>query len=76
MDGLRDGTPAAPDRGAPLCSFKQTSRILAGFPDDRFGALAAGGAGGDATLAGLRLARERGWTAPRPGASAEGDGRG
>ena len=35
--------------------------MLAGFPDGRAD---EGPAAGPATLAGLRLARERGWTAP------------
>jgi NADH-quinone oxidoreductase subunit E len=35
--------------------------VLAGFPDDHAD---EGPAGGPATLVGLRIARERGWTAP------------
>ncbi len=64
VDGLRAGTPAAPSRGAAaVCSFKEVSRVLAGFPDGR----ADEGVGaGEATLAGTRLAAERGWTAPSP----------
>jgi NADH-quinone oxidoreductase subunit E len=60
VDGLRSGADVAPTRGAPrLCTWKQASRILAGFPDDQ----AAGGhTAGDASLAGLRLAKEQGWT--------------
>ena len=27
-----------PTRGAPLCTFRETARILAGFPDQRPGA--------------------------------------
>jgi hypothetical protein len=42
-----------------LCTWKQASRILAGFPDDQ----ATGGhTTGDPSLAGLRKAREQGWT--------------
>ena len=62
VDGLRAGQPPAPTRGAPLCTFKQTARILAGLPDPD--AAAGQGATGDATLAGLRVARERGMEAP------------
>jgi NADH-quinone oxidoreductase subunit E len=62
VDGLRAGQPPAPTRGAPLCTFKQTARILAGLPDPE--AAAAQGQVGDATLAGLRVARERGMQAP------------
>jgi NADH-quinone oxidoreductase subunit E len=60
VDGLRGGSDIAPTRGAPrLCTWKQASRILAGFPDDQ----AAGGhTAGAASLAGLRKAKEQGWT--------------
>ena len=34
VDALRDGQPVAPTRGAPLCTFPETARILAGLPDD------------------------------------------
>lgn len=62
VDRLRAGEQVAPTRGAAsVCSFKQMSRVLAGFTDGR----ADEGVGaGEATLAGLRLAREHGWTAP------------
>ncbi|MGX7733004.1 NADH-quinone oxidoreductase subunit NuoE [Rhodococcus sp. 2H158] len=66
VDDLRAGRPVTPTRGAPLCTFRQTARILAGFPDERPGALAAGGSAGTASLAGLRIARERGMRAPAP----------
>jgi NADH-quinone oxidoreductase subunit E len=60
VDGLRSGAHVAPTRGAPrLCTWKQASRILAGFPDDQG---AAGHTAGHATLAGLRIAKEHGWT--------------
>ncbi|WP_461028595.1 NADH-quinone oxidoreductase subunit NuoE, partial [Streptomyces sparsus] len=46
VDDLRAGREVAPTRGAPLCTFKDTARILAGFPDERPGAVeATGGAG-------------------------------
>ena len=58
VDQLRaDGAEVRPTRGAKLCSFRETSRILAGFPDPREGAVDESGAGGPATMAGLRLAR-------------------
>ncbi len=66
VDDLRAGKQVSPTRGAPLCTFKQTERILAGFPDERPGAVAASGPAGEASLAGLRIAKERGWTAPDP----------
>jgi len=60
VDDLRAGADVAPSRGAPrLCTWRQASRILAGFPD---GQAAEGHTAGHATLAGLRIAREHGWT--------------
>nr|WP_194946159.1 NADH-quinone oxidoreductase subunit NuoE [Mycolicibacterium malmesburyense]CRL77615.1 NADH-quinone oxidoreductase subunit E [Mycolicibacterium malmesburyense] len=70
VDGLREGNPPEPTRGAPLCTFRETARTLAGLPDPRSG----GAKVGDATLAGLRVARERGMAAPdadAPAASTE-----
>ncbi|MFD7292653.1 NADH-quinone oxidoreductase subunit NuoE [Streptomyces sp. NPDC059897] len=57
VDDLRAGTEVSPTRGAPLCTFKETARILAGFPDERAGAVEAGGSAGPASLIGLRLAK-------------------
>ncbi|WP_186776980.1 NADH-quinone oxidoreductase subunit NuoE [Streptomyces salinarius] len=57
VDDLRAGRPVTPTRGAPLCTFKETARILAGFPDERDGAVAAGGSAGPASLTGLKLAK-------------------
>ncbi|MET7681266.1 NADH-quinone oxidoreductase subunit NuoE [Streptomyces sp. NPDC005423] len=62
VDDLRSGAQVEPTRGAPMCTFKETARILAGFPDERPGAVEAGGSAGPASLAGLRLAK--GETAP------------
>jgi NADH-quinone oxidoreductase subunit E len=54
VDDLRSGTPVTPTRGASkVCSFKQVSRVLAGFHDG----LADEGVGaGPASLAGLKVA--------------------
>ncbi|GDY74870.1 hypothetical protein SAV31267_043550 [Streptomyces avermitilis] len=46
-----------------MCTFKDTARILAGFPDERDGAVEASGSAGPASLTGLRLAK--GESAPR-----------
>jgi NADH-quinone oxidoreductase subunit E len=62
VDGLRAGQPPTPTRGAPLCTFKETARVLAGLPDPEAADAQTGP--GDATLAGLRVARERGMEAP------------
>mgnify|MGYP001444752706 FL=1 len=63
VDRLRKGERPQPTRGARLCTFKEISRQLAGFPEDRPEALADGVAG-DPTLAGVRLAQAHGITAP------------
>jgi NADH-quinone oxidoreductase subunit E len=56
VDGLRSGDLPSPTRGASLCTFKQVSRVLAGFPDGRAD---EGPAAGPATLAGLQIHREQ-----------------
>jgi NADH-quinone oxidoreductase subunit E len=56
VDDLRTGQDVVPTRGARLCTFRDTSRILAGFPDERPGAVDEGGAGGAPSLVGLRIA--------------------
>jgi len=64
VDALRSGGEVRPTRGAPrLCTWKQASAILAGFPDDQ---ATEGNTAGAPTLAGLRIARQQGWT-PDPG---------
>ena len=62
VDDLRSGASVAPTRGpSRVCSFRQVSRVLAGFPDG----LADEGIGaGPASLRGVELARQEGWTAP------------
>jgi NADH-quinone oxidoreductase subunit E len=64
VDALRAGQPVSSTRGAQVCTWREAERVLAGFPDDRAD---QGPAAGPATLAGLRLARERGWQAPPAG---------
>ena len=56
VDGLRSGDLPTPTRGASLCTFKQVSRVLAGFYDGRAD---EGPAAGPATLAGLEIYREQ-----------------
>ncbi len=68
VDQLRSGAQVSPTRGAPrLCTWKQAGRILAGFPDDQ---AALGNTAGDATIAGLRIAKEHGWEPEEPPAPA------
>jgi NADH-quinone oxidoreductase subunit E len=73
VDALRSGEQVAPTRGAPLCTFRQTARILAGFADPRPGASEAAGSAGEASLVGLRFARDHNMHAPDP---ADGDATG
>jgi NADH-quinone oxidoreductase subunit E len=62
VDDLRGGKQVIPTRGADsVCTWKQASRILAGFPDGR---AHEGVQAGPESLRGLKLANERGWTAP------------
>ena len=66
VDDLRQGNDVRPSRGpGRLCTWREASRILAGYPD---GQAADGPTAGAASLAGLKLAKERGWTAPEPAA--------
>jgi len=69
-DDLRAGTPVAPTRGPDrLCTWRQASRILAGFND---GQATEGPAAGPASLVGLRIAHEHGWQAPDPAPAGQG----
>lgn len=60
---LQSGERPMPTRGAPLCTFKEIERQIAGFHDDA--ALAPDAvSGGVPTEIGVKLAIERGDTAP------------
>ena len=61
VDDLRAGKDVHSTRGPRLCTWKQAERVLAGFSD---GLADEGPAAGPASLVGLGIARERGWTAP------------
>lgn len=63
VDELRAGGRPMPTRGARLCTLKEMALQLAGFADEREGAVADGPAG-DPTLRGLRLAQEHGISVP------------
>ncbi|MQY06045.1 NADH-quinone oxidoreductase subunit NuoE [Actinomadura macrotermitis] len=62
VDDLRSSKEVLPSRGPNgLCTWKQASRVLAGFPDGR---AHEGVQAGPESLRGLELAKERGWEAP------------
>ncbi len=61
VDALRRGEPVQASRGATITSWRAAERVLAGFED---GLADEGPAAGEASLAGLRVAEERGWSAP------------
>ena len=61
VDDLRTGAEVHSTRGPRLCTWREAERVLAGFPDDLAD---EGPSAGPASLVGLNLARERGWSAP------------
>ena len=64
VDALRADEPVAPTRGsARVATWRETSRVLAGFYDGRG---EEGVQAGAASLVGLQLAHEHDWTAPAP----------
>ncbi|WP_124055289.1 NADH-quinone oxidoreductase subunit NuoE [Arcanobacterium ihumii] len=64
VDDIRAGKDIHPSRGADkVGTFKEISRVLAGFED---GHVNEGPAAGEASLRGLGIARENNWTVPQP----------
>src|SRR3954449_1465376 len=63
VDDLRSGTEVHSTRGPRLVTWREAERVLAGFADDLAD---EGPAAGPASLVGLKIAREQGWTAPTP----------
>lgn len=63
---LRAGETVQSTRGPAICTWKQASRVLAGFPDGR---ATEGPQAGPASLAGLVIAHQKGWRAPQGGAA-------
>jgi NADH-quinone oxidoreductase subunit E len=61
VDDLRSGTEVHSTRGPRLVTWREAERVLAGFPDDLAD---EGPSAGPASLVGLTIAREQGWTAP------------
>src|SRR3954466_8126694 len=67
VDDLREGKEVRSTRGPRIATWREVERGLGGFPED----LVDGGPGaGPASLVGLDIARERGWTAPDSGSAA------
>jgi NADH-quinone oxidoreductase subunit E len=64
VDDLREGKEVRSTRGPRIATWREVERVLAGFPDDR---VDEGPAAGPASLVGLGIAREQGWTAPGTG---------
>jgi len=58
-EDLAAGRPVQPSRGARLCSLKEMALQLAGFADERDGAVGDGPAG-EPTLRGVKLAQQHG----------------
>jgi NADH-quinone oxidoreductase subunit E len=61
VDDLREGREVRSTRGPRLVTWREAERVLAGFND---GLADEGPAAGPASLVGLKIARDRGWTAP------------
>jgi NADH-quinone oxidoreductase subunit E len=61
VDDLRSGAEVHSTRGPRLCSWREAERVLAGFPDDLAD---EGPSAGPASLVGLGIAHQEGWTAP------------
>ncbi|WP_232549966.1 NADH-quinone oxidoreductase subunit NuoE [Propioniciclava soli] len=61
IEDLAAGRVVHSTRGAELVGWKETERVLAGFPDGRAD---EGPAAGHASLLGLDIAADRGWSAP------------
>ncbi|MFL6090726.1 MAG: NADH-quinone oxidoreductase subunit NuoE [Aeromicrobium sp.] len=69
VDALRAGEKVVSPRGATITSWREAERVLAGFED---GLVDEGPAAAGPSLAGLEIAKEKGWTAPASPASKGG----
>jgi len=61
VDDLRAGKQVTSTRGPVINTWRDNERVLAGYND---GLADEGPSAGPASLVGLEIARERGWTAP------------
>ncbi|MGV9182106.1 NADH-quinone oxidoreductase subunit NuoE [Arcanobacterium canis] len=69
VDDIRAGRDIHPTRGPEkVHTFKEIEHVLAGFED---GHVDEGPSAGAASLAGLEIAREGGWSAPQPEGEAQ-----
>jgi NADH-quinone oxidoreductase subunit E len=64
VDDLREGKEVRSTRGPRIATWREVERVLAGFPDDR---VDEGPGAGPASLVGLGIAKDRGWSAPSGG---------
>jgi NADH-quinone oxidoreductase subunit E len=64
VEKLQSGEQVRSTRGPRVCTWREASRVLAGFPD---GLAGEGAQAGPASLAGLALAQDHGWQAPEGG---------
>ena len=63
LDSLARDEEVHSTRGAKITSWREAERVLAGFPDGRAD---EGPSAGEASLQGVRLAKQNGWKAPDP----------
>jgi NADH-quinone oxidoreductase subunit E len=68
VDDLSAGKEVRSTRGPRIATWREVERVLAGFPDDR---VDEGPGAGPASLVGLGIARDRGWSAPSREASGD-----
>jgi NADH-quinone oxidoreductase subunit E len=61
VDQLRSGETVTATRGARVCTWRESERVLAGFSDNRAD---EGPTAAAESLLGLRIAAEKGWSAP------------
>jgi NADH-quinone oxidoreductase subunit E len=66
VDQLRSGETVQATRGATITSWREAERVIAGFED---GLVNEGPTAAGASLAGLTIAKERGWAAPDYGST-------
>ena len=68
VDKLRSGEEVTSTRGARVCSWRQSERVLAGYPDGRAD---EGPTSGSQSRLGITIASKNGWRAPTPEEAAE-----